>query len=304
MNNIVRWMGSKGRMAKRIIPLFPPHRTYVEPFGGTAAVLFRKPPSPVEVYNDIDEGLVNFFRVLRDPDQFQKFHRLACLTPYSRAEYNVALKSWDQYEDPVERAYRWFIIARMGIPGEFGEGWGYSVLSTTSGMSRCVYAWLATVEHLPEFAARLLRVQVECKDFRDIFRTYDTPETLFYCDPPYILSTRKGKFYQHELSDQDHEELVDILLHIQGMAVVSGYDHPIYKPLEEAGWKRYEYVVDCASVARTRSTKILGRGATRAEHKRVEVVWTSHSPQGIPYRNDHSPETGQAVRLDLWGNPG
>lgn len=95
MGSPITWFGGKGMMASKILPYFPEHHTYAEPFGGGASMLFAKPPSPVEVYNDMDSGLVNFFRVLRDPEAFERFHHLAALTPYSREEYCHCRSTWE-----------------------------------------------------------------------------------------------------------------------------------------------------------------------------------------------------------------
>ncbi|GIW05154.1 MAG: hypothetical protein KatS3mg059_1774 [Thermomicrobiales bacterium] len=99
-----KWFGGKGRLVHRIIALMPPHRIYVEPFGGAATVLLNKPPSPVEVYNDVDEGLVGFFRVLSDPDLFAQFYRRVAVLPYSRKLYDDARRTWRDEPDPVKRA--------------------------------------------------------------------------------------------------------------------------------------------------------------------------------------------------------
>lgn len=90
-------------MVKHLLNFVPPHYIYVEPFGGAAWLLFAKPPSPVEVYNDIDSGLVNFYRVLRDPEKFKEFYRLVSLTPYSREEFYYCMSTWKECENDVEK---------------------------------------------------------------------------------------------------------------------------------------------------------------------------------------------------------
>jgi len=279
MNRVIGpigWYGGKGNMVRKLLPLLPPHRIYVEVFGGGAALLFAKEPSPVEVYNDIDSDLVNFFRVLRDPEKFQEFYRKVCLTPYSREEYKFFRETFDETHDPVERAYRFFVIARWSFSGDFGIGWSYTVNASWRGMAGSCSKWLSAIERLPEFHERIMRVQIEHADFRQVIRTYDTPDTLFYCDPPYIPEARRSKkIYRHEMSVKDHEDLVDLLLGIQGKAILSGYRHPVYAPLEEAGWKRLDFPTACYAVARTPETGILGKGAALAKQPRVESVWLS-----------------------------
>lgn len=263
-------MGGKFYMRKHLLKLLPPHHTYVEVFGGGAQLLFAKPPSPVEVYNDIDGELVNFFRVLRDPKKFKRFYRLVCLTPYSRAEYYHCRQTWQQCKDEVERAYRWFVVNWMGF-GTKGakETWRYSVIGSKRNMSASVSAWLSCIERLPDCHARLARVQIDNRDFRDILRIYDTPETLFYCDPPYVSDTYvASREYAYTMTLDDHRDLVDLLLRIKGMALLSGYRHPIYEPLEQAGWQRLDFQV----TLRMYATKC-NRG--KRCPTRTESVWVS-----------------------------
>jgi len=295
MRGPVLWFGGKGHLADKIVALFPPHHTYVEPFGGGASVLFAKAPSPVEVYNDLDEGLVNFFRVLRNREQFEEFHRLVSLTPYSRAEYYSCRSTWEECEGPVERAYRWYVVARQAFSGCLGGGWGPAITHSRRGMAGTTAGWLSVIERLPEIAERLLRVQVECQDWRVILERYDRPETLFYLDPPYIHETRKAGEYKHELSDDDHRDLVDILLNIRGMAVLSGYQHPIYGPLENAGWQRHDYEVPCFAAGRTRATGILGNGASLRMQPRIESVWIKpwNRLKGLPLFDDSHQDLGR-----------
>lgn len=245
------------------------HRTYVEPFGGGASLLFAKPPSPVEVYNDLDGELVNFFRVLRDEEKFQQFYRLVSLTPYSREEYYFCLKTRKECEDDVERAYRWFVVARMSFSGHYGHGWGFGL------KKNCAQSWLSCLNRLPEIHERVMRVQIEHLDFRRVFELYDTPETLFYCDPPYVWETRRSGGYRCEMTNDDHHDLVRILLNAQGKVMLSGYAHPIYAPLEEASWRRVDFRTVCNAAGRTRASGLQGSGMVLAKQSRVESVWLS-----------------------------
>lgn len=288
MRTPIHWYGGKGHMTAKIVPLLPPHRIYVEPFGGGASILLAKPPSPVEVYNDIDSGLVNFFRVLRDPEKFARFYRLASLTPVSREEYKFCCATWRDCEDEVERAYRWFVVARQSISGKHGAGWGFTVTASSRGMAGSTSRWLSCLENLPQVAERLLRVQIEHDDFRAVLERYDSPETLFYCDPPYVLSARRGSVYQHEMSDEDHRDLVQRLLSLQGQVVLSGYEHPLYQPLTEAGWEVHRFPTSCHAAARIRTSPLRGKGAATAHAPRTEVVWVKRNSgqAGLPLTTD------------------
>ena len=265
-------------MTAKLLPLLPRHHTYVEPFGGGASLLFAKTPAPVEVYNDIDKGLVNFFRCLRDRDGFREIRRLARLTPYSRAEWNAARETWRDETDPIRRAFLWFVVARMSFSGSFGASWASAVTASGRGMAGTVSKWLTTLGELGRVHRRLMRVQIECADWRVILDRYDTPETLMYCDPPYVHGTRSAGGYAHEMTDADHAELVQRLIGLKGTAVLSGYANEAYARLEAAGWGRIDWRTACHAAARTRATGILGTGASRRMQSRIESVWLS--PKG------------------------
>ncbi len=263
----IRLWGSKEWLAPRVIELLPPHRVYVEVFGGTGAVLLAKEPSPVEVFNDINQGCTNFYRVLRD--QSDELVRRLALTPFSRQEYEDAKVGWRNTDDPIEKARQWFLVAGTSFSGKWGQGFSISTRERR-GMAEPVSAWLSRIDRLPAVHERLKKVIIECANFSVIITRFDHEEACFYIDPPYVRDTRVApQAYQHEFSNDDHEELVRRLLAIQGSAVVSGYDHPIYTPLEDAGWARYEVPHRLTS------------GPVRGERKqRIEILWVKESSYG------------------------
>lgn len=262
-------------MKNLILKYFPQHRIYVEAFGGSAALLFSKRPSDVEVYNDIDSGLVNFFRVLQDKEKFEEFYRLINLTPFSRELFNEYRYNWNKEEDEVKRAWKWYAVACMSFGGRFGAGFGYGVSSSGRGMALCNSKYLGRLESLPKFHERIMRVIIEHDDFRKILDRYDTPDTLFYLDPPYVLEVRRGTIYNNELDASDHEELVDKVMKLKGMAILSGYNNSIYTRLEENGWKRIDTQKTCNVVGRTRATGLIGDGKVLEQQKRIESIWLS-----------------------------
>jgi len=269
----VWWFGGKGKMTARIVPLLPPHREYVEPFGGGASVLLAKRPAKVETWNDRDGGLAGFFRVLCDPGQFKAFRRLVEAHPYSRELWNEARASWEAEADPVRRAALWFVVARQSFGGCFGAGWGSAVERSRAGMAGTASQWLSCLRGLPAIHARLVRVQIENADFRTILKRYDGPGYLAYCDPPYVHATRRAGGYAHEMTEADHAEFVERLLAYRGAVVLSGYAHEVYRPLAEAGWERRDFETACYAAARTRATGILGAGAALRKQARTESVW-------------------------------
>lgn len=266
-------------MINRIIKLFPPHHTYVEPFGGAASLLFAKEPAPVECYNDLNGDVVNLFRVLRTPEQFEQFRDTVQLIPYSRTEYDEARAKHRAggITDPVERAVVFFTISRMSFGGRFGSGFGRVITATSNGVAQIVGSHLRTIERLPDIAERLRMVQVENQSFEQLIPAFDRAETLFYVDPPYIIETRfdqsPSKRYDFEMTAEQHAELVGLLLGLDGKVLLSCYDHAIYEPLIAAGWTRKHFETVSHAAGRTRQSGIQGKGAATKKARRVETLY-------------------------------
>jgi DNA adenine methylase len=232
--SIINWYGGKHYLLKHILPLIPEHEIYVEVFGGAGHLLFAKPPAQVNVYNDIDSNLVNFFRVLRDPEKAKRLQELLYLTPYSREEFEFCREHLnDPGVDDVECARRFFVAVRQSFNSKY-KTWGYILSNRTSGYRPRQF--FNYVDRIPEFTEKLRHIQVEHGDFEQVMRRYDTPRTFFYCDPPYVTETLKTPQPYKTMRLGDHMRLVKVLLSIRGKAMLSGYDHEVYRPLEESGW--------------------------------------------------------------------
>lgn len=264
----ITWFGGKGCFRVKLLPLLPPHDCYVEPFGGGGSVLIAKPPAGVEVYNDVDRGLYEFFQVVSNPVLFPQFWARIANLPHSRELYDECRDTWHGCRDQMERVWRWYVVARQSFSGCFGGSWGPSVCSCNAGQAETTASWQSAIRQLPLIHQRLQRVQIECCDFRDCLKRYHGPGYLAYCDPPYVWSTRKSGRYNHELDDKDHMELVEILLKYDGAVVLSGYPNPLYKPLEDAGWTRDEFACKCTVTGRTADQR-----KRTQDLNRVEGVW-------------------------------
>jgi DNA adenine methylase len=261
------WYGGKFSHLDWLLPLLPECHHYCEPFAGSGAILINRPPSAVETYNDIDGEVVNFFRVLRDkPDMLV---RAIGLTPFSREEYHLAI-----YGDPsgisdVERARRFYIRARQtrtGLAQTASLGrWANCKDTSRAGMSGVVSRWLGGVDALDAIAQRLLRVQIENRPAVDVLRLYDSPQTLFYCDPPYLHATRgDAKAYGFEMDEKQHGEFARAANECRGKLAVSGYEHPLMDELfPKPKWR-----------------KTFGPEKTIHSTKdtRREVLWTNYEP--------------------------
>ena len=220
------WFGGKYSHLNWLLPLLPKCLHYCEPFGGSAAVLLNREPSPIETYNDIDGEIVNFFEVLRN--QRDRLIEVIALTPYSREEFVRALQQSKKRLSKLERARRFYIRARQSriALAQTAKENSWSYIRTTSRGQMCstTSRWLGSPVSLIDVSARLAKVQFENKNAIDIIKRYDSPGTLFYCDPPYPHESRQSTdSYKYEMSNRDHEHLAEILHSIKGKAVISGY---------------------------------------------------------------------------------
>ena len=263
------WYGGKFSHLAWLLPLLPKCHHYCEPFGGSGAVLLNRPPSPIETYNDLDGEVVNFFRVLRD--EKDRLIEAIGLTPFSREEFALACQL-DPNLPALERARRFYVRARQvrtGLAQTASLGrWANCKNTSRAGMSGVISRWLGAIEDLPLIAERLLRVQIENRPAADVIRLYDSPGTLFYCDPPYVHDTRgDAKAYGYEMSDLEHAELAKLLNKVRGMVAISNYQCPLMDELyPPPKWHKI------TSGPRTNH-------ATKGT--RLEVLWTNYDPQAI-----------------------
>lgn len=234
----LRWHGGKWMLAPWIIQHFPKHRTYVEPFGGAGSVLLRKDRAYAEVWNDLDGEVVNLFRVLRS-ELAPRLIEALTLTPFARDEFHGAYQSDDIC--PVERARQLVVRSFMGFGSNGHERvTGFRANSNRSGTTPA-QDWANYPDALREIIERLRGVVIENRDAKRVMASHDSVDTLHYVDPPYVFSTRAdlSKDYAHELSDDDHAELLDFVKSLAGMVVLSGYSSSLYENAL-SDWRRAE----------------------------------------------------------------
>lgn len=226
----LKYFGGKWALAPWIIENFPPHRVYVEPFGGGASVLLRKPKAWSEVYNDLDGEVVNFFRVLQDQDESARLERAVKYTPYSRKEFE---KAHEVTDDAVERAKRTMVRSFMGFGSNgISSKTGFKTVSTNSGSNQW-NQWASRWENIAGLSRRLMGVVIENKDAKEVMAQQDSPDTLHFVDPPYVTGTRVIKDgYKFEMTDADHESLCTFLSTLKGMVILCGYPNAIYDSLK------------------------------------------------------------------------
>ncbi len=264
------WYGGKYSHLDWLLPLLPATTHYCEPFGGSAAVLINRDPSPLETYNDIDGDVVNFFRVLRD--QHEELIKAIGLTPFSREELRLATTETESTLSDLERARRFFVRARQvrtGLAQTASEGrWAHCKLTSRAGMAGAVSRWLGSVEGLSEIVQRLLRVQIENAPALEVIARYDSSETLFYCDPPYPHDSRTDRrAYGFEMSDSDHRALAAMLHSVKGEVAVSGYHGTLMNELY-GDWRCIE--------APSKKAHSTNTGTNSGKQARVEVLWVNY----------------------------
>ena len=281
----LKWHGGKYYLRNWIVGLMPPHLHYVEPFFGGGGILLARDPNrdwmatgdeqlpaavkgSSEVVNDLHGELTNFWRVIQDAEKFESFQRRIDLTPFSQTEFDFALEhsqtfDLDSETCPVERAVQFFILARQSRQGLMKDFATLSRNRTRSRMNEQVSAWLNVVEGLPDVHQRLRNVVILNQPAVEVIRRQDGPKTLFYCDPPYVHETRSttGE-YAFEMTETEHEELLETLSGLQGKFMLSGYPSDLYTRWErEHGWNCHEFQIDNKAAS------------GKVKEKKTECLW-------------------------------
>jgi DNA adenine methylase len=273
----VLWYGGKsGFILPHILRMLPITRVYVEPYGGAGSVLLSKDRSEVEVYNDLDWRIVNLLQAIQDEERFEYLYHRIFYTLYSRYEFIRALDIMkDAKADDDDKAWAFFVAQNQGyggisyLPGHWGRAF-----TADKGVAKKVRTYSIRVDRLPRQHERLRGVTILCKDAFRVIREYDSPDTTFFLDPPYVPDTRVNKkVYYIDQPVEHHERLVDLLLEVRSAVVLIGYDHSVYRPLVEAGWEKVSIRSYASAAARNRGTKTVGKGALRKHAPRVETVW-------------------------------
>lgn len=257
-------------MADMIADMLPRHECYVEVFGGSGAVLFTKTPSKVEVYNDLDSAVINFFRCLQSWATGPELMRKLALTPFSREECYWAFDHIDdEMLEPSERARAFYILAHQSFSAKMNKSKSWGGVTTHVNEAR---AWMAGVDGLDKFVARLQSVMIEHYSWDKVLDIYDGPDTCFYCDPPYMPETRNGSEYRYDMVTQDHIQLLNTIRECRGMVLLSGYESDLYTELIP-DWHKVELSTSATMAAKTRATGIKGPGASKDRSPRKEVLW-------------------------------
>lgn len=236
---VLKYHGGKWRIADWVLAHLPPHHTYVEPFGGAGSVLLRKAGSPIEVYNDLDSDVVRLFRVLRDPAQAERLRHAVTFTPWSRAEFHACWER-DDGADDVELSRRLIVRSFQAVGAKRARsrnGWRARAdrISPTG-------AWRTWPEQIPHYVERLRTVLIESRPALELFPLYDSVQTAWFVDPPYMHETRAWdhrSIYSHELSVADHVELLATLQALSGSVLLAGYRCELYDDTL-TGWRRVD----------------------------------------------------------------
>jgi DNA adenine methylase len=270
MKPVISYYGGKQRMLPKLLPLIPKHTVYVEPFVGGGAVLFGKPWPDVtnnnhyrECINDLDGNLINFYRQLRDSGE--ALCNAIQLTPYSREEHQIAKKLGEG--DDLERARRYFVNIRQSFGNKLNSGWGVSVY----GVNTSVSYWLNKHKDIFQYLERMSSIAIENRDAIAVIKQWDSPQTFFYCDPPYP-GADQGHYSGY--TTEDFKNLISTLDSCVGNFMVSCYDVPgVEIP---ADWERFEFTTHCSASGKGKTGA--GRDKSQAsvnlgDRVRTEVVY-------------------------------
>lgn len=222
MKTLLKYPGSKWRIANWIISHFPKHKVYIEPFFGSGAIFFNKKHAYIETINDIDGDVVNLFRVCRERPT--ELARLIEMTPFARDEF---CDCYEKSDDPIEQARRTIVRYHQSFGTSNRSKNSWKNTQTARG-PRCATMWNYLPSAIVECAQQLKAAQIENIDAIELIRRYNDKDTLIYCDPPYLQSLRQKNIYACEMDDTKHIELLDVLKNSNSMVVISGYDNEFY----------------------------------------------------------------------------
>jgi DNA adenine methylase len=254
------YIGGKYFLIPLLIAMIPAHVCYVEMFGGSGSFLLNKPVSEIEIYNDINSSVVNFFRVVRT--QPKKLVKLLSSTPYARDEFAVCKRNHELVSTDLEKARMFYVKAQQSFSGR-GNDWGISVTNNHAKV------FSNKSNRLLDISARLKHVAIENRDFKFIFKHHLKNNDCFgYLDPPYVHSTRTTKNdYTYEMTDADHIELLELANQSPAKLLISGYDNPLYRKYLK-GWHKKKIDVACHSAYSPNQ---------KEKARRTEVLWWNYS---------------------------
>lgn len=272
-HSVIPYVGGKYDQAPWIVQHFPAgykRYGYVEPFGGALSVFFSKQPSSVEVVNDLDDEVVNLWQVIQS--EGERLAREADKLPYARRLFDAWADEWyfgQRPDDPFERALRFFYICRSGFAGKHKtkSGWAHAIQRNQARSYR------TGIKEIPWAKRRLKDVQIECKDFDYVIGTYDCPDCLLYCDPPFVGSER---YYTPTFTEEDHRRLAGLLREVSAKVVLSYYDDPLVRELySDNGWLYH------SRMSRKDADGRVGEGRLDGQPRQdvVEVLITNYETQ-------------------------
>lgn len=268
MKPVISYYGGKQRMACKIVPLIPRHTVYVEPFAGGAAIFFAKPWPDVsgnnhyrEYLNDKDERLINFYRILQTSEKRDALIERLSLTLFSEAEHAKAkdLESGNE----IDRAWAYYVNIQQSFSSTLNRGWGRGVYAQNQQAT-----WVNKVSRLPEYLIRMASVGITCQDALKVIEQLDSPQTFFYCDPPYV-GTDAGHYKGYSI--KDFQSLIDALDKCQGSFILSNYDQSEAKIPDD--WERFEFHATNHSRGRVGYDRSKKADESHQNRKRTEVVW-------------------------------
>jgi len=251
----IKYFGGKFYMTKILLNNFPrAYNCYVEVFGGSAALLFAKPITPNEIYNDLELNVYSLFKCLSNEKLFTLLKHRLDLTYYSaQIRENVSNDSINI----VDRAYNFFVKNRMSYNGVGGFSRNFIV---RRNMGKSVSDFLSAIDRLPEIHQRLSKVLIENSSWREIIKRYNNKNTFMYLDPPYKISTRlSSQKYLLDMTNQEHNDLINTVLNSKAKFLISGYDNPIYDKLENNGFLKINFALP------------------NAKSKAIESIWKNYT---------------------------
>lgn len=247
MKTPIKYWGGKQQLADKIIAIIPPHTCYVEPFFGGGAVFFKKPLSKVEIINDLNDNMINFYKTVKR--DFDSLHDEVDVTLYSEYQFREAKELWLKGGDSkVMRAWAVFVLSHQSFSGNLGSSWAFS-----DTRNQADYFDKVKKVFDERYVKRLGHVQIFCRDALNVIANTDNESTFFFVDPPYFNSDL-GHYDGY--GENDFKNLLELLSGVRGKFLLTSYPSPLLTEyVEKSNWLSVENEMHLSASCTSGATK-------------------------------------------------
>lgn len=262
------YAGSKYDSLKFIMDKIPYRKVFVDVFGGGGTVTLNRKPSKLDVFNDRHSGITAFYKCIQNREKLDRLIEILEHLPHSREMHSTFMKEWGDEEDDVMRAAKFYYVVQVSFGG-LCRTYGRAVDPKSASQ---VQKARSNIKHFDYIHQRFKDVQIENLDWRMMFKDYDSADTVFYLDPPYVGCN----IYDFRMSNAEHEEMCHRAFECEGFVALSGYENKIYDKFKWDEIYEFDLFNKVAAQAFQETNNMVGKELTHGRGNRKEVLWIKH----------------------------